>query len=79
MCKLTDDTADFRTVLVDGEIVVRELRKRSTVLGHVQDVRQDINIVNTVRVDGKNLPELGLSSRKVYGRSTSQLSDQHST
>lgn len=67
MYTLTDDTADFRTVLVDGEIIVGELRQRGTVLCDVEYVRKNVNVVNTVRVDGKNLPKLGFGAGKVCG------------
>ena len=67
MCKLTDDTADFRTVLVDGEIIVGEFRQRGTVLCDVEYVRKNVNVVNTVRVDGKYLPELDFGTGKIYG------------
>ena len=42
-----------------------ELGERSIVLGHVQDVRKNVDVVNPVGIDGENLPELALCSGKV--------------
>jgi hypothetical protein len=61
----TDKTADLRTVFVEGKKIMCEPRQCQTVLCNIQDVRVDVNVVDSARVDLENFIELLLCSGKI--------------
>jgi hypothetical protein len=61
----TDETTDLGTVFVESKEVMCEPRQCQTILCNIQDVRVDVDVVNSAGVDFEDFFELLLCSGKI--------------